>query len=183
MKSKKKMSGQFMMSEVILEGSLERPLPLSELVLPVVTTWASLEEDICTNAKICMNNLETLEKLQSALDPCRALIGEVKFSDKKKFSKYTFQLKQGKLVCFKDSKGTHQLHSWNVEDIVIYLGIDSRRSGGKSSHGLTFIVKGEKCVKGYFGRSLCFTSEIEMLKWASALLVAKHPEGILASFS
>ncbi|XP_067664106.1 arf-GAP with Rho-GAP domain, ANK repeat and PH domain-containing protein 1-like [Haliotis asinina] len=182
-KSKKKISGQFMMSEVILEGSLERPLPLSELVLPVVTMWASLEEDIRQHAKVCMKSLETLEKLQSALDPSRALIGEVKFSDKRKFSKYTFQLKQGKLVCFKDSRGTNQLYSWNVEDIIIYLGIDSRRSGGKSSHGLTFIVKGEKIVKGYFGRSLCFTSEIEMLKWASALLVAQHPEGILASFS
>ncbi|XP_071088422.1 arf-GAP with Rho-GAP domain, ANK repeat and PH domain-containing protein 1-like isoform X2 [Haliotis cracherodii] len=182
-KSKKNMNGQFMMSEMILEGSLERPLPLSELVLPVVTTWGTLEEDIRTNAKICMKNLETLQKLQSALDPSRALIGEVKFSEKKKFSKFFFQLKQGKLVCFKDSRGTHQLHSWNVEDMVIYLGIDSRRSGGKSSHGLTFIVKGEKCVRGYFGRSLCFTSEIEMLKWASVLLVAKHPEGILASFS
>lgn len=58
-----------------------------------------------------------------------AVFGELKFADtrSKSFKTYPFEFSQAKLSCYKDKVCSNKLHEWKIEDIVWYLGHESKR--------------------------------------------------------
>ncbi|XP_062580578.1 arf-GAP with Rho-GAP domain, ANK repeat and PH domain-containing protein 1-like isoform X2 [Saccostrea cucullata] len=180
----------YTLHEVLCDGGLERPLHNTDTPHSVVKAWWNWPECYRKQACLCLKPTSDLMlKLSNMYDPSRALFADIKLIEKKplgllsKSNKYAFQFQQSRLSYYKDAKsaGGSPVGSWNIEDLVIYYGMDPLiRKGDK--YGVTFLKRGE--IPGsketpIFGHTLCFSSESESLYWMSAMLVAQHPEGLL----
>ncbi|ESO89466.1 hypothetical protein LOTGIDRAFT_165061 [Lottia gigantea] len=161
--------------EILFDGKLERPLHWSNQVFLDVCRWSDWTEDIRKGFCLCLKTNELMSKINDSYDPSKYLLSELKYSEKKSFKKMTFDFKQSRFSCYKDSKANNCLWSINAEDMIIYIGVDPRRSSIPSKFGFTFLSKHEKPSKnGYFGKSVCFTSQEDLYKWISAILMAQN---------
>ncbi|XP_076446145.1 arf-GAP with Rho-GAP domain, ANK repeat and PH domain-containing protein 1-like isoform X4 [Babylonia areolata] len=172
----------FALTEVLFKGALERPLFPSSNVLLTTGRWGDWDEAFRKEMCLCLTDTETLDKLDANYDNSRPLFGEVRYADSKsktKFKKATVEFKQYVLTFYKDARARSQLCSWKVEELTIYLGIDSKRSP-PNNFGFTFTVnnKEEKSRNSCFGHCVSLPSEEEMYRWVSALLVAQNPDGL-----
>ncbi|KAK6173548.1 hypothetical protein SNE40_016977 [Patella caerulea] len=173
---------QINIHEILFKGQLERPLHWTNPVYEDVCRWGDWSEDVRKGVCLCLKPTDLIEKIATYYDPSKYLLSDLKCSEKKSFKKYTFDFKQSKFSCYKDSKASNCLWGFNAEDMIIYLGVDPRRSSIPSKYGFTFITRGEKPTKkesGYFGRSVCFASQNDLYTWVAALLMAKYPEGLV----
>ncbi|XP_076071426.1 arf-GAP with Rho-GAP domain, ANK repeat and PH domain-containing protein 1-like isoform X1 [Mytilus galloprovincialis] len=192
MKRKFRLSlGQWVLYEVVYSDVLERPLHPSECLLDVVMSWSNWEEEYRKNTHLVMKSAERLLQLDEVYDPNHALFAEFKYKEKKeKFKKFSFGFNQSKLSLFKDlGYNTMPSKSWQIEDMLIYFGADPKKNAQKLSKpqnlqfAFSFFIKGEKIGKGdmpLFGRTICCTTENELVNWMAALLKAKHPDGFLS---
>ncbi|VDI32247.1 Arf-GAP with Rho-GAP domain, ANK repeat and PH domain-containing protein 2 [Mytilus galloprovincialis] len=184
MKRKFRLSlGQWVLYEVVYSDVLERPLHPSECLLDVVMSWSNWEEEYRKNTHLVMKSAERLLQLDEVYDPNHALFAEFKYKEKKeKFKKFSFGFNQSKLSLFKDlGYNTMPSKSWQIEDMLIYFGADPKKNAQKFA--FSFFIKGEKIGKGdmpLFGRTICCTTENELVNWMAALLKAKHPDGFLS---
>ncbi|XP_052078115.1 arf-GAP with Rho-GAP domain, ANK repeat and PH domain-containing protein 1-like isoform X6 [Mytilus californianus] len=192
MKRKFRLSlGQWVLYEVVYSDVLERPLHPSECLLDVVMSWSNWEEEYRKNTHLVMKSAERLLQLDEVYDPNHALFAEFKYKEKKeKFKKFSFGFNQSKLSLFKDlGYNTQPSKSWKIEDMLIYFGADPKKNAQKLSKpqnlqfAFSFFIKGERIGKGdmpLFGRTICCTTENELINWMAALLKAKHPDGFLS---
>ncbi|CAC5426180.1 ARAP1 [Mytilus coruscus] len=184
MKRKVRLSlGQWVLYEVVYSDVLERPLHPSECLLDVVMSWSNWEEEYRKNTHLVMKSAERLLQLDEVYDPNHALFAEFKYKEKKeKFKKFSFGFNQSKLSLFKDlGYNTQPSKSWKIEDMLIYFGADPKKNAQKFA--FSFFIKGERIGKGdmpLFGRTICCTTENELINWMAALLKAKHPNGFLS---
>ncbi|KAJ8981459.1 hypothetical protein NQ317_000135 [Molorchus minor] len=169
------------LEEVVLNDKLIRPIHHEEKVLDVVLKWGYWDE---SDRKDNYLTIAPLSKYwEFILDKPLPVSGELKFADNKSrlFKLLTFQFSQGKLTCFKEKTGETVLHSWNVEDIVWYLGHETKRNP-QSRWTATFIEanKVPNRIKGsqYFGNVLVWNDASLRTNWLSAMLKSRYPNNL-----
>ncbi|XP_053398517.1 arf-GAP with Rho-GAP domain, ANK repeat and PH domain-containing protein 1-like isoform X3 [Mercenaria mercenaria] len=162
----------------IIKNELERPLDPNVKVWPLVYEWQNWSSDYSAAATLCLKSSEFREKLERAYDPSKPLFAEMKYCEKKRFVKMAFEFTQARLSCYKDTKNvSNPAGSWNIEDLSIYRGCDSKKSP-PTKFSFTFLSRGDKVGEKdlpCFGRAVCCTSEHDMLSWMSGLQMAQHP--------
>ncbi|XP_060582802.1 arf-GAP with Rho-GAP domain, ANK repeat and PH domain-containing protein 3-like [Ruditapes philippinarum] len=170
-------TGSWTLHEII-KNELERPLHPDAKLWPLLNEWQNWSSDYRAAAVLCLKTSELRVKLENAYNPSKPLFAEMKYCDKKKFSKVAFEFTQFRLSCYKDAKAMGKpIGRWNIEDLSIYKGCDSKRSS-PTKHSFTFIVKGDKVGESdlpYFGRAVCCQSEEELLSWLSGLHMSQNP--------
>jgi len=167
--------------EVVLGGSLERPLHHSEKMLDVTLRWGTWNEnDRHDNYLLLKTNQFYLEALPCAIPPL-SVFAEVQFSENKpksKFSTFLFSVAKANITYYKEEKNgiPTELGAWPVEDINWYIGSEPKR-GAPFNLNITFIPKNEEIrtkESPLFGRVMSFNSRELFIKWIAALLVAEH---------
>lgn len=166
--------------EIICNGELERPLHYMEAVIEVTMRWATWPMEFCRDNYLCMKRNVVYEGIELVDDPHASMFCELKYAAKKSFHKYCFEFSRYCLTYRSNAKATTPTASWNVEDLIIYLGCQKQRSP-PSKWYFSFIGTGEQLVSPFFGHCICCNSEEELYKWLSALLRAQHPEGLFPS--
>lgn len=172
---------ELVLEEIILNDKLIRPIHYQEKVLNVVLKWGYWDEQ---DRKDNYLTLAPLSKYwEFILDKPYPVSGEMRFADSKTrlFKLLTFQFSQGKLTCFKDKSGEVTLNSWNIEDIVWYLGHESKRST-QSRWTITFINADSQPIRSknspYFGSVLVWNDAATRANWLSAMLKARYPNNL-----
>eukprot|EP00092_Neocalanus_flemingeri_P004733 GFUD01005098.1.p1 GENE.GFUD01005098.1~~GFUD01005098.1.p1 ORF type:complete len:1563 (+),score=315.45 GFUD01005098.1:146-4834(+) len=172
--------------EVVLGGSLERPLHHSEKMLDVTLRWGTWDaEDRHDNYLLLKTNQFYLEALPCAIPPL-SVFAEVQFSENKaksKFSTFLFSVSKANITYYKEEKTgiPTELGAWPVEDINWYIGSEPKR-GAPFNLNITFIPKNEEIrikESPLFGRVMSFNSRELFVKWIAALLVAEHQNDLL----
>jgi len=167
--------------EVVLGGSLERPLHHSEKMLDVTLRWGTWNEnDRHDNYLLLKTNQFYLEALPCAIPPL-SVFAEVQFSENKpksKFSTFLFSVAKANITYYKEEKNgiPTELGAWPVEEINWYIGSEPKR-GAPFNLNITFIPKNEEIrtkESPLFGRVMSFNSRELFIKWIAALLVAEH---------
>ncbi|XP_056637370.1 arf-GAP with Rho-GAP domain, ANK repeat and PH domain-containing protein 2 [Diorhabda sublineata] len=172
---------ELVLEEIILNDKLIRPIHYQEKVLNVVLKWGYWDEQ---DRKDNYLTLAPLSKYwEYILDKPYPVSGEMRFADSKTrlFKLFTFQFSQGKLTCFKDKSGEVTLNCWNIEDIVWYLGHESKRST-QSRWTITFIDANSHPIRSknspYFGSVLVWNDAATRANWLSAMLKARYPNNL-----
>ncbi|CAG9856103.1 unnamed protein product [Phyllotreta striolata] len=172
---------ELVIEEIILNDKLIRPVHYQEKLLEVVLKWGYWDEQ---DRKDNYLTLAPLSKYwEYILDKPYPVSGEMRFADSKTrlFKQHTFQFSQGKLTCFKDKTGEIILHSWNIEDIIWYLGHESKRSP-MSRWCITFISVSAQHVRTksapYFGSVLVWNDAATRANWLSAMLKSRYPNNL-----
>lgn len=164
----------------MLKSDLERPLAPDMKIWPVVHEWQNWSSDYSSVVVLCLKSNELFEKIERAYDPNKPLFAELKYCDKKKFSKMAFEFTQARLSCYKDMKSMgNPSGSWNIEDLSIYKGCDAKRSP-PNKHTFSFLTKGDRVGEKelpYFGRTVCCASESELYLWLAGLVIAQSCGG------
>ncbi|XP_018335487.1 arf-GAP with Rho-GAP domain, ANK repeat and PH domain-containing protein 1 [Agrilus planipennis] len=169
---------ELILEEFVLNGNLYRPVHYKEKVLDVVLRWgywceADRKDNILVLSPLC----KYWEFIQDKFLP---VSGELKFADNKSrmFKNFIFELAQAKLTCYKDKTCAVKLSSWNIEDIVWYLGNEPKRNP-QSKWTITFFPKNEPPVraksKPWFGNILVWTDPAFRAMWLSSMLRLEHP--------
>ncbi|QQP38474.1 Uncharacterized protein FKW44_019052, partial [Caligus rogercresseyi] len=169
--------------EVVLEGSLERPLHHSELMLDVNLRWGSWSpEDRKNNALLLKKNSFYEEALSRAIPPLNFYV-EAHFGENRarsKFNKYLFSMSNAKVTYYKIGGGT-EMGSWPIEDLKWYMGSEERRKS-PCKLNITFIEKDVPVCRSkerpYFGHTIAFEQAEDFISWIAAMLVAEHPNNV-----
>ncbi|XP_018563544.1 arf-GAP with Rho-GAP domain, ANK repeat and PH domain-containing protein 1 [Anoplophora glabripennis] len=172
---------EVVLEEIVLNDRLSRLIHHEEKVLNVVLKWGYWDE---ADRKDNYLTIAPLSKYwEFLIEKPLPVSGELKFADNKSklFKLLTFQFSQGKLAYFKDKTGEILLHSWNVEDIIWYLGHESKRNP-QSRWTITFIElkTHPKRTKNapYFGNVLVWTDAASRANWLSAMLKSRYPNNL-----
>ncbi|KAL4230824.1 ADP-ribosylation factor GTPase-activating protein agd4 [Mactra antiquata] len=165
----------------IIKEELDRPLCPSMKVWPVITQWQNWPAEYAAGACLCLKSNEFQLQMEEAYDRSKPLFCEMKFSDAKgRFKKVVLEFAQAKLSCYKDTKNvSNPAFSWNIEDLSIYMGHDSKRSP-PTKYTLTVLVKGDKFgerTSQSFGRIMCCNTEQDLLMWLAGLIMAQNSGG------
>ncbi|KAJ8969771.1 hypothetical protein NQ314_001608 [Rhamnusium bicolor] len=172
---------ELVLEEVVLNDKLVRPIHHEEKVLEVVLKWSYWDE---IDRKHNYLTIAPLSKYwEFLLEKPLPVSGELKFADNRSrlYKLLTFQFSQGKLTCFKDKTGETILHSWNIEDVVWYLGHEHKRNP-QSRWTITFIEINThpKRTKNtpYFGNILAWNDASLRANWLSAMLKSRYPNNL-----
>jgi hypothetical protein len=172
----------FLLHEVLLGGSLQRPLHHSELVLDVTLKWGSWgDQDRRDNYLLLKKNILYEEAISLATQPL-SVFGEGFYSDlkMKSFKKHLFSMSNARLTIYKVEDV--EMSSWPIEDISWFLGCETKRHPPYSLN-VTFIHRDENVTRSkerpHFGRTISFESREFFIKWIAAMLVAEHANDIL----
>lgn len=172
---------EVVLEEIVLNDRLSRLIHHEEKVLNVVLKWGYWDE---ADRKDNYLTITPLSKYwEFIIEKPLPVSGELKYADNKSklFKLLTFQFSQGKLAYFKDKTGEILLHSWNVEDIIWYLGHESKRNP-QSRWTITFIELNThpKRTKNapYFGNVLVWTDAASRANWLSAMLKSRYPNNL-----
>ncbi|XP_072397147.1 arf-GAP with Rho-GAP domain, ANK repeat and PH domain-containing protein 2 [Diabrotica undecimpunctata] len=172
---------ELVVEEIILNEKLIRPVHHQEKLLDVVLKWGYWDEQ---DRKDNYLTVAPLSKYwEYIVDKRYPVSGEMRFADSKTrlCKMLTFQFSQGKLTCFKDKSGEVILHSWNIEDIVWYLGHESKRST-QSRWTITFIDVKVQPVRTknstFFGSVIVWNDAATRANWLSAMLNARYPNNV-----
>lgn len=181
--------------EVVCAGQLERFLHYSEVVMSVILSWTTKwpSEDAKVNYLIVKeNDYENL--LEPYFDQANtrsgtislSLFSELKFSDihsGKVFKKYLFEFIGAKLSIYKDAKASKSIGQWNIEDIVWYIGSESKRNSPNPKLSFTFIERSSKIVRSketnyMVGRTVVCNTPDEFYKWIAGMIISQYPSGL-----
>ncbi|KAJ8957081.1 hypothetical protein NQ318_007294 [Aromia moschata] len=169
------------LEEVVLSDKLVRPIHHEEKVLDVVLKWGYWDE---LDRKDNYLTIAPLSKYwEFILEKPLPVSGELRYADSKSrlFKLLTFQFSQGRLTCFKEKSGETVLHSWNIEDIIWYLGHESKRNP-PSRWTITFIEVSKQPNRTknapYFGNVLVWTDASLRANWLSAMLKSRYPNNL-----
>lgn len=171
--------------EVVCEQDLERPLHHSEPVLSVVVRWANWDSSFAKSNFLCIKNnyvYDEIAPLVSNRQPL-SVFSELRFAEarQKSFKKSVFEFTGGKITQYKDSKASQLLNQWNIEDVLWFMGCESRRSP-PSKWNFTFVMRQGDIKRTrdrpYFGNCVSLATQEEFEKWLAAMLNAEFPKGI-----
>ncbi|KAM7291675.1 arf-GAP with Rho-GAP domain, ANK repeat and PH domain-containing protein 3 [Ixodes scapularis] len=163
----------------------ERPLHHSEPVLSVVVRWAAWDSAFAKSNFLCVKNNFLYDEVAPLVTNHQPLsvFSELRFAEarQKSFKKSVFEFTGGKITHYKDTKASQLVNQWNIEDVVWYIGCESRRSP-PSKWNFTFVLRqGEiKRTKErpFFGHCVSLSVQEEFEKWLAAMLNAEFPHGI-----
>lgn len=172
---------EIILEEVVLGDKLLRPIHHTEKVLDVVLKWGYWDEtDRKDNYLTCVSLSKYWEYI---IDKPLPVSGELRFADHKTrlFKLMLFQFTQGSLSCFKDKMSDVSLYSWRIEDIVWYLGHETKRNP-QSRWTMTFLADGAKPNRTrnspFFGNVLVWNDASSRANWLSAMLKARYPNNL-----
>ncbi|KAH1008777.1 uncharacterized protein LOC109539383 isoform X1 [Dendroctonus ponderosae] len=172
---------EIILEEVILSERLFRPIHHTEKVLDVVLKWGYWDAaDRKDNYLTCVNLSKYWEYI---IEKPLPISGELRFADSKSklFKTLMFQFTQGTLSAFKDKTSEINIHSWQVEKLICYLGHECKRSP-QSRWTMTFLENDcpPNRTKGspFFGNVLVWNDAAMRANWISAILKAKHPNNL-----
>lgn len=173
---------ELQLEEHVLNDNLVRPIHHSEKVLDVVLRWGYWDEpDRKDNALILSPVSKYWEYIQDKPLP---VSGELKYADckTKTFKGYTFEFAQAKLSYYKDKTCSCKLGSWNIEDMLWYLGHEPKRNP-QSNWTITFITKTQSLKRTraspWFGNIIAWSNPGVRASWLAAMLKAEHPSGLI----
>ncbi|XP_042145948.1 arf-GAP with Rho-GAP domain, ANK repeat and PH domain-containing protein 3 [Ixodes scapularis] len=181
----KEPSNKMAVFEVVHDQDLERPLHHSEPVLSVVVRWAAWDSAFAKSNFLCVKNNFLYDEVAPLVTNHQPLsvFSELRFAEarQKSFKKSVFEFTGGKITHYKDTKASQLVNQWNIEDVVWYIGCESRRSP-PSKWNFTFVLRqGEiKRTKErpFFGHCVSLSVQEEFEKWLAAMLNAEFPHGI-----
>ncbi|KAK7590403.1 hypothetical protein V9T40_002016 [Parthenolecanium corni] len=169
------------LEEVICNESLRRPLHYKERLFDCVLRWSYWDEvDRKNNYLLLTPNNIVREILPLAKFPL-TVYNELFYADRKmkSFKNHYFEFSGGTLCFYKDKKSSVKLKEWNIDDIIWYLGFESKRNPC-CRWSVTFIDKNEKQNRTketpFFGYTIAGTNKEEKLKWMAALCVGQYPD-------
>jgi len=172
--------------EVVLGGTLERPLHHSEKMLDVTLRWGTwAEADRHDNYLLLKENQFYKEAIPCAIPPL-SVFAELLFSDNKpksKFVNFLFSVSKANITYYKEEKSgiPTELGAWPVEEVNWYIGCEPKR-GAPYNLNLTITPKNEPIRskdQPLFGRVMSFESRELFVKWIAALLVAEYPNDLV----
>ncbi|KAJ3663437.1 hypothetical protein Zmor_007698 [Zophobas morio] len=172
---------ELILEEVVLNEKLQRPVHFSEKVLDIVLRWSYWDEPDRKDNHLVL--LPYTKYSDFVVDKNTPLSADLKFSDNRSrgFKLYTFEFSQAKLNCYKDRTCDEKLFSYNVEDILWYLGNESKRNP-QSRWTITFIEtkihpqRTKSCP--YFGNVIIWGDPHTRAKWLGAMLRARFRESL-----
>lgn len=178
--------------EVVCSGQLERFLHYSEVVLSVILSWKNWSvEDARTNYLIVKENtlyqylvpILGLKNIRSSSIPL-SMFSQLKYSDVgcgKNFKKYLFEFVGAKLSIYKDARAEKIIGQWNIENIIWYIGSESKRGAPNSRWCFTFFERDipiERKKDGAVGRVVSCNNQSEYYKWLAGMILAQYPNGL-----
>ncbi|XP_074649820.1 arf-GAP with Rho-GAP domain, ANK repeat and PH domain-containing protein 1-like isoform X2 [Tubulanus polymorphus] len=167
--------------EMICHGDLERVLHHGENVLQVLMNWVNWHADFTVQNYLCVKENVLYENIELVMDTASPMFSELKLSERKAFKKFCFEFKQSKLSYFKSPQATNVISSWNVEDLLVYVGTEHKRSP-PTKYCFTFVEKLERVIKSrdspFFGRTIACNNAEEFYKWLAGMISAQHPGGL-----
>ncbi|XP_015509785.2 uncharacterized protein LOC107216961 [Neodiprion lecontei] len=167
------------LEESALGGDLERPLHHNESVLETVARWGYWDVEDRKDNVLVLKRDRVYKDIVPLVNPPMTISGELKFADNKtkNFKNYLFEFSQAKLCCYKDKMCATKLHEWRIEDIVWYLGHESKRNP-QMGWSITFIMKNGKpnrCKETpFFGYTLAGALKGEEYRWLAAMLFGEY---------
>ncbi|KAF5280530.1 hypothetical protein FQR65_LT00281 [Abscondita terminalis] len=172
---------ELQLEEHVLNDHLIRPIHHTEKVLDVVLRWGYWDEpDRKNNALVLSSISKYWEYIQEKPLP---VSGELKYADckSKTFKVYTFEFAQAKLSYYKDKTYLVKLGSWNIEDILWYIGHEPKRNP-QSNWTITFMSKSQppKRTKSspWFGNIIAWNNPGLRAAWLAAMMKAEHPKDL-----
>ncbi|XP_037277470.2 rhoGAP_ARAP and RA_ARAPs domain-containing protein RhoGAP15B isoform X1 [Rhipicephalus microplus] len=171
--------------EVVCDQDLERPLHHSEPVLSVVVRWANWDASFAKSNYLCIKNnyvYDEIAPLVSNRQPL-SVFSELRYAEarQKSFKKSVLEFTGGKITQYKDSKASQLLNQWNIEDVLWFMGCESRRSP-PSKWNFTFVMRQGDIKRTrdrpFFGNCVSLATQEEFEKWLAAMLNAEFPKGI-----
>ncbi|GAB1598832.1 arf-GAP with Rho-GAP domain, ANK repeat and PH domain-containing protein 1-like isoform X2 [Argonauta hians] len=163
--------------ETVCHGTLERLIDRTESIEEVLSQYRYWDEADARDTRLLVKQAHLCINLRDYFDPCKTLMAELEFSEKKAPRKYWFEFCQAKLSYCKDTKGS-VIASWRIEDLNIYMGVEKDRDP-KQRPGFTFVVRNEKQKRSkdypFFGKALYFPTEHEMYVWYAGMMFTKYP--------
>ncbi|KAK4876934.1 hypothetical protein RN001_009440 [Aquatica leii] len=173
---------ELQLEEHVLNDNLIRPIHHTEKVLDVVLRWGYWDEpDRKDNALVLSSISKYWEYIQEKPLP---VSGELKYADckSKAFKLYMFEFAQAKLSYYKDKTCSTKLGSWNIEDILWYIGHEPKRNP-QSTWTITFISKTQppKRTKStpWFGNIIAWSNPGLRASWLASMLKAEHPTDLM----
>lgn len=137
---------QVTLHEVVLNGTLERPLHHDTKVFEVVLNWSYWPEDDRKNNVLVVKPIEVLNEVQRAVKNLATVTPgkELKFADNKtkSFKAYQCELRDGKIVISKKDKNdkTTIVREIFLHNTTAYLGCEKKRDF-PWSWAITFVEK------------------------------------------
>ncbi|KAK3576086.1 hypothetical protein CHS0354_014089 [Potamilus streckersoni] len=175
-------TGCWYLHEVLCSGSMERPLHPKQNVMSVLKTWWTWDKNHSSRASLCLKNRDLVDFIMQSYNPGQPLFSEFKFTVDRETKKYAFDFSQSRLSYYKDMKKASPIGSWEVEKIILYKGADSFKRkvpGSDFKFPFSFFQQGEKFgSKEPMGRAVWCSSESELFKWMSAMIMAQYPNGL-----
>ncbi|XP_022079426.1 arf-GAP with Rho-GAP domain, ANK repeat and PH domain-containing protein 1-like isoform X2 [Acanthaster planci] len=155
--------GTWALFEIIAKGELERLIHGYERVLPQVLAWNA---QMAPDNYICLKHNDLMDRIEPFMQQA-TLSDIVRYSESKKtFKKYSFELMNNVITCYKD-KSTTPANSWKVADMKIYVGVEKKRSP-PTQWGISFTLNNEEGM-----RAMCLEKEASFLFWLAGLLKSK----------
>ncbi|XP_015184087.1 PREDICTED: uncharacterized protein LOC107070416 [Polistes dominula] len=174
------------LEEYALSGALKRPLHHNERVLETVARWGYWDSDDRKDNILILKKDSLYKDIVPLVKPPMTISGELKFADvkSKNFKTYLFEFSQAKLYCYKDKVCSTKLHEWKIEDVIWYLGHESKRNP-QMGWTITFILRNKKptrCKENpFFGNILAGTSKDEQYKWMAAMIFGEFQTNLRPS--
>ncbi|XP_044731613.1 uncharacterized protein LOC123294596 [Chrysoperla carnea] len=172
--------------ESVLNGQLNRPIHYTERVLNVVLQWGYWENTDCKDNCLVLRPNTLFKELSTESQRPIAMSGELKYVDdkSKSFKNYMFEFSQAKLSYYKDKNCSIKLGEWKIEEIVWYMGYETKRNP-HARWCITFFPKNKipKRTKStpWFGHAIAGTDRTQELRWLYAMTLGEYPQGLLPS--
>ncbi|XP_008550939.1 arf-GAP with Rho-GAP domain, ANK repeat and PH domain-containing protein 1 [Microplitis demolitor] len=174
------------LQECTLGGVLERPLHHAEKVLEAVARWGYWDPEDRKDNILILKKDRLYRDIVPRIKPPMTISGELKFADtkSKSFKTYLFEFSQAKLCCYKDKACAIKINEWKIEDMIWYLGHESKRNP-QSGWSITFLLKNKKPTRckdsPFFGNILAGASVVDQYRWLAAMLFGEHQLNLLPS--
>ncbi|KAM7348009.1 rhoGAP_ARAP and RA_ARAPs domain-containing protein RhoGAP15B isoform 2-T2 [Cochliomyia hominivorax] len=180
---------QVTLHEVILNGTLERPLHHDTKVFEVVLNWSYWPEDDRKNNILVVKPLEILNEVQRAVKNLATVTPgkELKFADykTKSFKVYQCELRDGKIVISKKDKNdkTTIVREIFLHNTTAYLGCEKKRDF-PWSWAITFVEKTKTQIlrsrdSPYIGHVLAGCEWVDRTIWYSSIWYCLYGDSIL----
>ncbi|XP_065365124.1 uncharacterized protein RhoGAP15B isoform X2 [Calliphora vicina] len=180
---------QVTLHEVILNGTLERPLHHDSKVFEVVLNWSYWPEDDRKNNVLVVKPIEILNEVQRAVKHLATVTPgkELKFADNKtkSFKAYQCELRDGKIVISKKDKNdkTTIVREIFLHNTTAYLGCEKKRDF-PWSWAITFVEKTKTQIlrsrdSPYIGHVLAGSEWVDRTIWYSSIWYCLYGDSIL----
>ncbi|XKL63586.1 hypothetical protein PGB90_005950 [Kerria lacca] len=156
--------------EVICNDSLTRPLHYKERVLDSVLRWGYWDEIDRKNNYLLLSTNNVIQEIFPLAKPPLTVCNDLMYADRKmkSFKSYFFEFSSGILSYYKDKKNPVKTREWNIDDIVWYMGYETKRNPRCRSK-----------ENPYFGYTIAGINKEEQMRWIAALLIGQYPDGDL----